>query len=547
MSAAGDERTGSSSAESASASRRGASLAVALWLFCFSFYALTGPGHSSSGDGFLIFLTARNLLNRGHLAIPHVHGTDQLRRAGVDGKLYAKFGPGLMVAHWPMLAVSRVAKHFAILRDPLTGEQPPSLREDEFWVQLTNAWVMASVVTLVFLLCGVFGADARSSLTVSLLVAVASPIWLYARVDATEGLQALGIVGATYVLALTRRAPNGASRDLAGGAFYALSLATKLFNATLLPAFLLFYALTWRKRRSWRALAAFLLPAALSAVVLCGYNFVRFGSPFDTGYDLSDERFDHALLPGALSIVFSPCYGLVLFWPAVFLAVAGVREQFRRLPEETTLIVAVFFILLGAYATWWAYQGFYWGPRYVVPVIPLLATLILPVVRSTARWARAAFLGLFLLGFSVQAVAATTSHWQQIVHGIYLSIECKTIEDCVDNPHIAPLRVAVWYLRALYWREHSPERMQLLLREPPWREAVPWRDPDQAVAKVSETVGVDFWAAPDRWRLRRYNLWIPDGAAGVPSSRLLAAVFALLTAAASVPLARALLSRGKTP
>jgi len=126
-------------------------------------------------------------------------------------------------------------------------------------------------------------------------------------------------------------------------------------------------------------------------------------------------------------------------------------------------------------------------------------------------------------------LAATTSHWQQIVHGICWSIECKTTEDCLDNPQIAPLRVAGWYLRALYWRDRDPARLGALLREPPWAAAVPWVDPRAAVVKLEATLGVDFWAAPDRWRLQSYYLWIPGGASGVPSGRLLAIALGALT------------------
>ena len=520
-----------------------ARLAAVLWVFCFGFYALTGPGHSSSNDGMLVFLTARNLFNRGQLAIPFVYGTDQLRRAGADGKLYAKFGPGLVIADLPMLAASKVAKHFHLLRDPLTGAEPKSLREDEFWVQLTDSWIVASLVVLVFLLCGTFGAGVRASLAVALLIGLASPLWLYARLDATEGLQSLALTGALYFLSLGLRSPHGRARDLAAGACYALAIVTKLFNTILLPAFVLFYAVTWR-RRSWRGPIGFLLPVGLALLATGVYNSMRFGSPLDTGYDLSDERFSQAMIPGALSMLFSPCYGLVLFWPAVLLAAAGARRQFERFPEESLLILSIFLTLLCAYATWWAYQGFYYGPRFVVPAIPLLAVFTLPVVGSATRRAKAAFAAAFFLGFSVQALAATTSHWQQIVHGIFWSIECKTREDCLDDPRIAPLRVSFWYLRALDWREREPQRLEQWLREPPWHDAVPWRDPDQAVEKLKATLGVDFWAAPDRWRLESYYLWVPDGASCIPSSRPLAFALAALTAAAAVPIGRSLLAPG---
>jgi hypothetical protein len=531
------------SARRAAAQPRRAAIAAFVWLFAFAFYGLTGPGHSSSNDGMLIFLTARNLWYRGQLSVPFVYGTDQLRRPGVDGKLYAKFGPGLVIADLPMLAVARVAGHFHLLRDPQTGADPKSLRADEFWVQLTDAWIVASLIALLVLLCGTFGASVRASLAVALLVGLASPLWLYARLDATEALQSLALTGALYFLTDGRRRSDHCARDVAAGACYAVAVITKLFNVILLPSFLLFYGITWRRRRSWRAPIGFLSPVALSLMVIAAYNFIRFGSALDTGYDLADERFSHSMIAGAASMIFSPCYGLVLFWPGVFLAVAGARRHVRRFPAESMLVLVIFVTLLGAYGMWWAYQGFYYGPRFIVPAIPLLATFALPVVSSATRRAKIAFAVSFFLGFSVQALAATTSHWQQIVHGIFWSIECKTTEDCVDDPHIAPLRVATWYLRALYWRDRSTERTRMLLREPPWKDAVPWRDPDDAVRKLEATLGVDFWAAPERWRLQRYYLWVPNGGSAIPSSRPLTVVFLLLAVSGAAPLVRAVLAR----
>ena len=99
-------------------------------------------------------------------------------------------------------------------------------------------------------------------------------------------------------------------------------------------------------------------------------------------------------------------------------------------------------------------------------------------------------------------------------------------------------------MRALYWREREPERAERWLREPPWHDAIPWRDPDVAAEKLKATLGVDFWAAPDRWRLESYYLWVPDGASGIPSSRPLAFALAALTAAAAVPIGRSLLAPG---
>ena len=78
-------------------------LIAGLFLLLFAFYALTGPGYSISGDGSFLLLSARNLLRTGSSSVPAIPDTELSRRRGVDGREYAKFAPGLVFAHLPML------------------------------------------------------------------------------------------------------------------------------------------------------------------------------------------------------------------------------------------------------------------------------------------------------------------------------------------------------------------------------------------------------------------------------------------------------------
>ena len=95
-------------------------LIAGLFLLLFAFYALTGPGYSISGDGSFLLLSARNLLRTGSSSVPAIPDTELSRRRGVDGREYAKFAPGLVFAHLPMLLA---VQHLEPLRR--VGSDPP--------------------------------------------------------------------------------------------------------------------------------------------------------------------------------------------------------------------------------------------------------------------------------------------------------------------------------------------------------------------------------------------------------------------------------------
>jgi hypothetical protein len=301
---------------------------------------------------------------------------------------------------------------------------------------------------------------------------------------------------------------------------------------------LLSLLLSLRARRG-TALVGFLLPLC-AAIALTGvYNWLRFGSLFDSGYDLSVERFDSSFLAGVTKLVVSPSYGLLIFWPPLLLAIAGLGRQLRAAPRETALFVGSFLTLLLLYAKWWAFSGFGWGPRFLVPAIPLLALLALPVVRSRRRAERALTLACLMGGIAVQTLVATTSHWQQVLYGVYRLAACPADGRCMDDPRVAPLRVALWRTQATWLRIHDPERFAAHAQAPPWVDVYPWREPERAAELQSANTGLDLWAAPVRWRLQRFYLWLPGNDAPILASTPLVPVLVLLVGGSLVVVLRA--------
>jgi hypothetical protein len=506
--------------------RRILGAAFGLWLATGSFFVLTGAGHSTSMDGMLVFLGARALLESGRPIVPEVPHTEGHRRVGRGGSWYAKFGPGLMIAHLPALLLARAGDP---LRVEVSGAADTDLRRDEFYAQLTNAWIGASTVTSIFLCALLLGYGAGPALAACLVAALASPLWTYAHVDSTESLQALSLAGAMTALVAMARSDRPGIPSVAAGFFLGLAVAAKVANAVLVPWFLLFAARASRRGLRARAFIACFVPLALIIALLALYNFWRFGAWLDTGYDLGRERFDRNLLVGLGVLVASPQFGLVVFFPSILATAAGLPEMLRRCPREAMLVLAVFGTLLLVYARWWAFWGMNWGPRFLVPAIPLMVLLLLPLLERQSRFTRGAIVLTAIAGFAVQVQCVSVSFFPQ-VSVAYEELGFGEREGLVRDVRLAPLRIGLWWSELALARACDPHAVADLVAEPPWQESHRWRDPARAATRMPQFAGVDFWAAPEKWRRQYVSVWpFGETAPKATSSRLRAlAIVSLL-------------------
>lgn len=463
--------------------------AVSLWASLACFYALTGAGHSGFVDGYLLFLTARSIVEEHTVSIPPQAAMGRLTRVGTDGRLYGVFFPALALAHLPALAAARLLPG---VQPEAAGRTLDPLVRDEFWAQFTNAWVMATTATVLFC-CGVaLGFSTRASLCVVLLAAVAGPLWAYSRIDSTEALQSLSLVGAAYFVIR--------GRWLAVGAMLALVILTKPTNVILVPWFLITcWTEAGRARRIATARAVGPVIASLLAVGL--YDQVRFGSPLDVGYSVGPSMLTHDPIDGAAVLLLSPSYGLLFFWPASALAIVGAVSFGRKFPREALLIGGVFLTLLAVYAPFRYYWGTCWGPRYLIPAVPLLALFLLPLATKPRGWLLAMIVASAVLGVAVQGIAVGSSYWQQVI-GVTRHLAYPGRERFHRDPRVSPLRLGAWWVRAAVVRHvRSEERALDEIRHPPWNSAFPWRDPSAAVADLAGLRGLDLWAAPAGWRM----------------------------------------------
>lgn len=210
-----------------------------------------------------------------------------------------------------------------------------------------------------------------------LLASLGSPLGSYATSDFSEALQAAALAGVLlFALGGAREADPRAARRraFAAGLAAGAALLVKSSLAAVAPLLLLPLLAPSALRR--RRLAAAAAGAVLPVVGWIAFELHRFGRLF-AGYE--GEGFTHPLLEGLWRLLVGPNRGLVLFFPAALLAAAALSHALRR-PGDAPLRLAAagsaiaFVVLLLTAAAWWAWHGVGgWGPRLLVPAVPLLA------------------------------------------------------------------------------------------------------------------------------------------------------------------------------
>lgn len=240
-------------------------------------------------------------------------------------------------------------------------------------------------------LAGEWLGEPRGGRVVAAITFFSTPLWFYSRTFFTEPWLAAALVGALWAVRHGRVVVAG----------LLLGAALMIKEQALLPSL---FIVGWAIPRSgWRR-ALGLLPGLLLAgagfvarnVLLYGSSWVDFPQHFRKG----------DVLDGIAGLAVDPARGIVWFAPVVLLGILllpGLRKQSGALPAAACF--AAFYLLQAAWIDWRGGSGF--GPRLLVPVLPLLALPVALAWRERARtpWLRVALCLLAAAGIAVEVVA----------------------------------------------------------------------------------------------------------------------------------------------
>lgn len=492
----------------------------ALALAAFLTFAFTGGGRIVGSDEVTMFELARSLA-RGGIAVP-----EGATLQGPDGRFYSKNTAGQAVLALPFVVAGDVAARVGGFR----GDRAQLAARCV--ASFFNALVTAVLLAAFYVALRRFRVGARAAFAAAVLLGFTTPLWIYAKSFMAEPLESLGLLLALTGAARAGAAPAAADarrgeREAAAGACLAVSAKLGMLPLALVAL----AAAGFRRPRAWR------LPLAGVAVALAGhalYNWARFGTPFETGYgaQASLEAFSTPLLVGVYGLLLSSGKGVAWFAPLVWLAPAGLAAMVRSRAHSSAArhgddvrragwaIVAAWtvgLVLFGRFQHWGGDGS--WGPRYLVPLLPLAALAVAFALEGASRLRRRVAWALGTLGLVVTLGGV----------GIYFGAQMREAGDfpytlALDDPHF--MEASHWNPRytpiAGHWRmlarnlgEHASGQAPVLGRGGTV-------DPRTGLTPEEQRTllhAIDVW-------------WLYAGYAGLPRMALGGAALALLAAAA---------------
>jgi len=342
-------------------------LSVAVVAFGVYAYFFGGSGFNQNAT----LDQARAIVEKRTLAITEYAG-NTADLSEFRGRLYPNKAPGTsFLAVIPYLMLYPLER--AAGADVGT---PPVLTLNLYIVTVIVCGLLGALIAAAMYVAAIQrGASRQRAVAVALLTAFGTPLFAYST------LLFLHVPSAAFLLlawlaVFDPERPHPFVAGLAAG-------IAGLTNYLCIPAALILgLALLVRSSGRRRDLLRYVAGGLPGALLLFWYHYRAFGGPFSLPIETENPAFlDEGAFLGIMNlpradalwgVTFSPYRGLFFLSPILLLALVGLFRM-RSRPEAVTIAaVTAFFLLFNTSFNGW-HGGYAIGPRYLTPIIPLLA------------------------------------------------------------------------------------------------------------------------------------------------------------------------------
>jgi hypothetical protein len=400
----------------------------ALWIFLsFSiFYVAITRGHFINTMEIAVYQTTRSIWEEGNFSTGHIHDT----HVGRYGRYYAQFSAGQSLVSLPLYGLGKTAGLIfkkmgrndwrKIFAGPSIGREPSRWGGDIeiFSVNLLNAFITALLCSVFFAFSLRLGASIRWALASTALLGLTTYIGPFSTGFLQHSSEALFLLWTFYLLFSDQKKPDW-RRRFAAGATAGLMPLFRFPSIAALPALGLYLLWTTWKRKTgsssprslqkyFRSLFPFAISIGAALFLHLSINYLKFGTIW--GKYLS-EGFQTPLLKGLYGLLLSPGNSILLFTPLLILSPWLCRYFYKESATETIFVIVLAGIYLVFYGKYTAWHGDLPcpGPRYIMPIIPVL---LLPLAKWMGEIGRKAWLAigpLAVIGFWVQLVVVAVN------------------------------------------------------------------------------------------------------------------------------------------
>ena len=336
--------------------------------------------------------------------VPKVDGTD---------KIYSQYGLGLVVIFLPLVLAGKVMASIIQIDQRIPIDFLLSFYNIPF--AILGLWFFRSILLRLQV------TPEKANLGVVLL-AITTAYWKYATTDFSEITQAAFLLGA-----LNGFLDPSPKKWRKISLWCALLVAIKIVFVLLLPIFAAFAWLEARKdKEAKRTLSRlwdfciFLIPVGL---LLAAANYLRFGTPLETGYGSEASSFSWDFFQRDwFDYLFSTQRGIIPFNPILLFVLPGwflFPVEHRSFGKLCFGLLATWFLVM---CFWKSYQGGWcWGNRLLVPILPIFF-IPFAFVSIKSRTSKTILLFLSLASGGIQLVAACTK-----------THECSVLRDQITS------------------------------------------------------------------------------------------------------------------
>lgn len=427
-----------------------------LFAACLALYSLTSLGRIDSYDGEMMFRVTESLVERHSLVV-----RDEIFHASEPYAIYG-LAPSLLAI--PFYLVAKAA-----------GADP------RWAVSFANALVTAATVALTYRLGRELGFPARRGGALALVLAVGTLAWPYARTFFSEPLVALFLVAATLAAHRLRACARPADAALLGAALGAAVL-TREDSVIALPlygAYLLYPGVDRRRFLATKLLTAGAVSGGALLALAAWYHAHRYGGVFASPLQQIGHTFDLAagsIANATYGQLLSSGKGLLFYAPIVSLALFGWPSFWRLARAECLLFGGLALERVLFFSAWPRWDGgISWGPRFLVPIVPLL--VLASGYARPARWLAVALAALSVLVQLPGVALLYTDPLDAAMDGMKANLE-----QIYFVPRYSPILVGLRLLLEGSARPFVP------IADPAWRFPV-----HAALAAAAALLGRRFW------------------------------------------------------
>ena len=369
---------------------------LALFLFFFSVYVLTGQGSIQSADGKIMFLLTQAMVENHSVSF-----SEMVTLKDTPGPQYSKYGLGMSVLAIPFYLFGKLLSFLLGIEVSLSTQ---------FAVSMINAMLTALSCLMVFRIATErFEFTLRIGLFLALGFGLSTIAWYYSEDFMSEPATTFFLLSAVYWVTGKDRA----TRDLLwAGTFLALAVSCRLAALVVIPGFIFYQWMVWAEsaEKDIKQLVMDLLRPAIPVVavlmLIMIYNYLRFGGPLETGYEKISGRF----LLGFFGILFSPGKSLFLFNPLTLFGCLAFMFFLREQRKTALLFGWLIVSHLVLFSFWHSWQGgMSWGPRLMLVVLPYLILPIGFLLREHKQAVKIPVLLALVVGILIQLPSVTVN------------------------------------------------------------------------------------------------------------------------------------------